>query len=111
MPRVRKTKRLLKLSTLREHRACPSQRTRFKHMFGEQVWVTEKTAIKSSGAFDFEWAARNLLSLSSYLKWVSDANRAARKAIRNDYQLKSGDETVRQAYARLFAKYYLRDVR
>ena len=54
--------KILKLATLVELGACESQTGLFKEKFGESVQVTEELCEKVAALFDFDWAARHLLT-------------------------------------------------
>ena len=57
--------RTLTLQTLIDKDACQSQVDLFRQHFGPSVEVTEALCVKHARAFDWPWAARNLLSVSA----------------------------------------------
>jgi hypothetical protein len=75
--------------------ACVGQRAIFMHLFGASVQVSVKLAEKHAQDFDFDWAARNLLSRAGLEKYEK-----ARLALWADYD---------KARAPLFAKLYLEE--
>ncbi len=59
--------------------ACSKQLNEFKQRFGESVDVTEEACVAVSQEFNWDWAARNLLSQPAW-KVYDDAKAYARKA-------------------------------
>lgn len=53
---------LLTLQTLIDKRACPEQVELFRFMFGDSVDVTPELCERVAAQFNFEWAARSLLT-------------------------------------------------
>ena len=51
---------------LRQQHACPNQVARFQELFGDAVEVTVDLAVKHAQDFDWDWAARSLLSAAGY---------------------------------------------
>ena len=45
--------------------ACDATVKWFRHRFGEEVEVTEETAVRYAQEFDMDWAARHVLSKSA----------------------------------------------
>jgi hypothetical protein len=93
-----KTRRLLKLSTLREKRACAKQVRLFRRKFGEQVYVTRARCLEMAQRFDFHWAAYGLLSsrgLKSYQRATASSTLAYGTALLS----------ALQAYERLVGPY------
>ena len=54
--------RILELQTLVNNGACAEQVRLFREKFGESVFVTEDLCVSVAREFDFNWAARHLLS-------------------------------------------------
>ena len=54
--------RILELQTLVNNGACVEQVRLFREKFGESVFVTENLCASVACEFDFDWAARRLLS-------------------------------------------------
>src|SRR6202142_3423436 len=61
--------KILKLATLIELHACTSQKDLFKEKFGESVEITETLCEGVATLFDFDWAARNLLTAPAYAEY------------------------------------------
>jgi len=54
----------LNVKTLIEAKACAAQVRLFKDLFPDGAEVSEETAISVASQFDWNWAARNLISAS-----------------------------------------------
>ena len=50
------------LAQLKAKNACSDQVTEFERRFGESVEISEAACLAVADAFDWDWAARNLLS-------------------------------------------------
>ena len=50
------------LEMLKAHKACKNQYKLFAELFADGVEITEELCAKHAQDFDFEWAARHLLS-------------------------------------------------
>lgn len=61
--------KILSLQTLIDKGACLSQVELFREKFGESVEVTESLANQVVHEFDFDWAARHLLSTPTYKEY------------------------------------------
>jgi hypothetical protein len=61
--------KILKLATLIELHACTSQTDLFKERFGESVEITETLCEGVATLFDFDWAARNLLTAPAWAEY------------------------------------------
>ena len=61
--------------------ACASQVALFRSLFGEEVEITEELCAEHASAFDFDWAARNLLTAAALVEYgkIMAAARAAKK--------------------------------
>ena len=54
--------RLLTIADLEMVRACEEQVAKFRELFGNEVLVTVELAVQHAADFDWDWAARKLLS-------------------------------------------------
>jgi hypothetical protein len=100
--------RVLKLATLVELGACKSQTDLFKEKFGESVRVTEKLCEKVAALFNFDWAARHLLTAQACAEYERVRALARAEYERVTAQARAEYERVR---APAFAKLYIGDVR
>ena len=57
------------LKQLTELNACGPQITTFKRLFGEEVSVTLKSAVKYAHVFNWNWAAVNLLTRKAWAEY------------------------------------------
>ncbi len=68
--------RILTLETLKLMNACYGQALLFQELFGDSVEITPELCIKHANDFDYNWAARNLLSKTGYDKYLIEKNAA-----------------------------------
>ena len=61
--------RVLTLATLIDKGACSSQVDLFRSRFGESVEVTAELCASVAAVFDWDWAARNLLSPPAWAEY------------------------------------------
>ena len=61
--------RTLTLQTLIDKGACYAQVELFRAKFGESVRVTQRLCVSVADAFDWNWAARHLLSKPAQAKY------------------------------------------
>ena len=54
--------RTLTLTTLKKKGACKGQVALFRTMFGQSVEITEALCVEHAAAFNWGWAAENLLT-------------------------------------------------
>ena len=57
------------LAQLKAKNACSDQVTEFERRFGESVEISEAACLAVADAFDWDWAARNLLSAPLYAEY------------------------------------------
>ena len=65
--------RTLTLATLVRKGACREQREKFAKLFGKSVEITEALCAEHANEFNWDWAARNLLSASASARAAYDA--------------------------------------
>ena len=87
---------IITLEMLRQKHACRDQVARFKELFGDAVEVTVELVVKHAQDFDWDWAARSLLSAAGY-----SAYNAARAKSRRAYAAATAKS--RRAYAAALA--------
>ena len=71
------------LAMLRQHNACADQVALFQQHFGTEVEITESVCVAVAPLFDWEWAARHLLTApaqDAYDKATASAQDAYNKA-------------------------------
>ena len=75
----RRRRMIITLKMLRQQHACPNQVARFQELFGAKAAVTVELAVKHAQDFDWDWAARSLLSAAGYSAYNA-ATAAAERA-------------------------------
>ena len=69
---------IITLEMLRQKHACRDQVARFQELFGDAVEVTVELAVKHAQDFDWDWAARSLLSAAGYSAYIAARAEAKR---------------------------------
>ena len=95
--------RTLTLQTLIDKGACYAQVELFRAKFGESVRVTQRLCVSVADAFDWNWAARHLLSKPARAEYerVTAPARAEYERVKAAAWAECGRVT-----ARTFAKLY-----
>ena len=102
------------LAQLKSLDACLGEAQRFAELFGDSVTVTRELCVNHAGDFDWQWAARNLLSNTqrdvyyAQRKRLWDAYYAQVKALWDAYcaQLKPLDDAYIAQAKPLADSYY-----
>ena len=105
--------RTLTLKQLRDAGAWKSQCDLFRSLFGESVKVTARRAASFHNVFDWQWAARNLLSLKGLARFDVAVARADQRTIPMVIKVSSSVDLAKflalysRAVARAFAHAYI----
>ena len=76
--------RTLTLATLKKKGACSDQRALFRKMFGKSVEITEALCVERAAAFNWVWAAENLLTAPAEAEYKRVTAQAWARAYIND---------------------------